>query len=82
MSNQNLNEMEAKVLQAMRAQADDCSGGDFGIMEELHVPRLSRNALGGYVTVLQEKGLVAVHEPVYINGSYRSRGTKVTQFTF
>lgn len=73
----NLTTLEQKVLTAMKQNAESCSGGDFGIMEELRVKGLTRQQLGGLITSLQTKGQVQVWEPTLVNGR-----EKVTQFTF
>lgn len=74
--------LERTVLVAMIANADAVAGGDFGLVEELHVPGLkNRHALGGVLTNLMAKGLVCVHEPVETNGGPRRGGELWTQFT-
>lgn len=72
-----LTDLERRVLRILREQAEDCSGGDFGIIEEVKVPGITRQALGGVLTSLQAKDILHVWEPTFVNGT-----TKVTQFTF
>jgi len=73
-----LTTLEQKVYDAMKANAMDCSGGDFGIMEEMDYRSLglSAQAFGGVVTALQNKNMVEVHDSILVNGV-----EKVTQFT-
>jgi hypothetical protein len=74
----NLNAAEITVLKALVQGAEDCSGGDFAIMSEVKVPGMTRSALGGHVTALEQKGAISVHE-TFVNGSYKSKGTRVVQ---
>lgn len=81
-----LTALETKVLALLVKNADDAAGGDFGLLEgpgkvSYKALGLSGQAFGGVLTSLQEKGLVTVHAPHYINGGYASKGTKVVQFT-
>lgn len=86
----NLTTLEQVVLDALKRNADDCSGGDFAIAEEVNMRgslatrigyRMSRQQFGALLTCLQAKGLVRV-DVTYINGNYRSKGTRVTQVSF
>jgi hypothetical protein len=90
MNNTTLTQFETKVLAALKQNADDCSGGDFAIMEGFKVPGLNQQQLGGVVTSLTEKKLIAV-DVTYVNAGWtvgsngrprRTRGDKVTQVTF
>jgi hypothetical protein len=60
-----LNRLELLVLKEMATCAIDAAGGDFGLMDELQSKRfgMTQQELGGYVTALQRKRLVTVHEP-------------------
>jgi DNA-binding transcriptional ArsR family regulator len=69
----NLNAAETKVMAALIASSAD-NGHDFGIMEEVKVSGMSRQALGGYVSVLAQKGLVTVYDREKVNEYW------VTQF--
>jgi hypothetical protein len=68
-----LNAMETAVLLAM-GESNDSNGGDFGLVEDVKIPGLTGKQIGGYVTILQKKGLVQVHPPTPVNDYY------VTQF--
>ena len=57
-----LNENERKVLKAMVDNANYWNGGDFGFTEELSVPGLSRHQVSGYMSDLQTKGYIQVHD--------------------
>lgn len=85
-----LTQLEQTVLEALRENAADCSGGTFACLEEVHVKGLGRQALGGVITSLETKGVIRV-DVTYVNGGYslnkygqrRERnGMKVTQVTF
>lgn len=76
-----LTDLEAKVLDACWNSALDSTGGDFACLDEVSVPGVGRKALGGVVTSLENKRVIAV-DVTYVNGSYRSKGTKVVQITF
>jgi hypothetical protein len=65
--------LEKKVLEVLKQQADDESGGSFGVIES--VKWSDRKQLGGLLTSLQDKGVITVYEPHKIDGE------KVTQFT-
>jgi hypothetical protein len=71
-----LTTLETTVLAALKQNAQDCSGGDFACLEEVDVEGLTRKALGGVVTSLQNKGAIYV-DVTYVNGD-----EKVTQVTF
>ena len=59
---QQLNINERQVLQAMMDNAEDAAGGDFGFIDELgDYVSMNPQALGGYITQLQSKGLVYVY---------------------
>jgi hypothetical protein len=77
MTKPSLTELETKVYAAMKQNADDIAGGDFGMLDEMDVRSLgiSRQALGGVVTSLQTKGYVNVYAPERVNGKL------VQQFT-
>ena len=78
-----LTELEARILPILRQQAEDCSGGDFGIVEQVAVSRIcSRRALGAILTSLQAKGILTVWPPTETNGGPRYGGERLTQFTF
>ncbi len=77
----NLTTLERQVLAACYQSALDSTGGDFACLDEVSVPNLGRKALGGVITSLETKGVISV-DVTYINGSYRSKGTKVVQITF
>jgi hypothetical protein len=71
-----ITELEGRVLDALN-KSNDGNGGDFGIIEDITVDGLSRQALGGVLTSLQAKNIITVHEAILVNGD-----TRVTQFTF
>jgi hypothetical protein len=77
-----LTALEQKVYEALLQNAQDCSGGDFACAEEVDTKslRLTKQQFGALLTTLQEKRVISV-DITYINGSYRSKGTKVTQVT-
>lgn len=77
-----LTDLERRVLRLLREQAEDCSGGDFALLEQVQVPGLSRQALGGVLTSLSKKDLITVNEPVETNGGPREGGERWTQVTF
>ena len=70
--------MEANVLEALKQNSLDCSGGDFACAEEVDVRalKMTKQQFGAILTTLQTKRLIQV-DVVYVNG-----GTKVTQVTF
>jgi hypothetical protein len=72
-----LTPLEQKVLEALKDNAAG-NGGDFGIVEDIDtkVLGINRQQLGGILTTLQAKGVIAVHPAVKVNGEYW-----VTQFT-
>jgi len=76
--NDGLTVLESKVLAALKQQAQDCSGGDFAIVEEVSVRGLSRKGLGGVLGSLVAKGRIEVYPTMIVN-----RGTpdasRVTQ---
>jgi hypothetical protein len=74
----NLNAAEITVLKALIQNAEDCSGGDFAIMAEVKVAGMTRNALGGHITTLEQKGAISVHE-TFVNATFRSKGERVMQ---
>lgn len=78
---ENLTTLEQQVLDAAWNSALASTGGDFACLDEVHVPKLSRKALGGVITSLENKRVISV-DVTYVNGSYRSKGTKVVQVTF
>lgn len=80
---QTLTALESQVFAALKQNAEDVAGGDFGILGELKPTALglSPQQFGALVTTLQTKGCVTVWGPVDINGGPRQGGTRVTQFT-
>lgn len=76
-----MTELERKVLDACWQSALNSTGGDFASLNEVSVPGVGRKALGGVITSLENKKIISV-DVTYINGSYRSKGTKVVQITF
>lgn len=72
-----LTELETKVLAILKQNADDISGGDFAIMEEVDVRSLSlnRQQLGGVVSSLDQKKVIRI-DVTYVNN--RQRVTRVT----
>jgi len=70
-----LTDKETLVLKALAKNAMDTTSGDFGCMDDTQVEKLKKQlgakAFGGLVTNLQDKGLVAVHEPLIVNESDR-----------
>ena len=72
-----LTTLEQTVLDALKQNAEDCSGGDFAIVEELKAPKgMTRQAMGGVITNLVTKRIIRV-DVTYVNGN-----EKVTQVTF
>lgn len=57
-----LNDNEARVLIALYDNAEHWTGGDFGHIDELSVEGMNEQQLGGYITDLQKKRLMQVHE--------------------
>ena len=76
-----LTALETKVLAALRKNADEVAGGDFGLLGEVRVAGMTRQAFGGVLTSLQEKGYVRVHDAVETNGGPRRGGERHVQFT-
>ncbi len=70
--------LEQKVFDALKQNAEDCSGGDFACAEEVDTKSLgiTKQQFGALLTTLQEKRLIGV-DVVYVNGD-----RKVTQVTF
>jgi len=68
-----LNEKETEVLKAMADVAIDSTGGDFGCSDEVKVAGLSGKHVGGYMSILEKKGLLSLH-PTNVNG------TKIVQY--
>lgn len=73
---------EAAVLDALRVSGAG-NGGDFAVVEDIDAAALGLSAqqFGALLTTLETKRRIDV-DVVYINGSFRSKGTKVTQVTF
>jgi hypothetical protein len=69
-----MNTKEIEVLKAMADAAIDATGGDFGCSDEVSVSGLTGNQLGGYMSVLEKKGMVAL-APTSVNGK------KLVQYT-
>ena len=78
-----LTALEQVVLDALRSNSEDCSGGDFACAEEIDTRSLglSKQQFGALLTTLQQKQVIDVNI-TYVNQTYRSKGNKVTQVTF
>lgn len=78
-----LTTLERKVFEALRANAEEVAGGDFGIVGEIKYRKLglTAQAFGALLTTLGEKGLVTVHEPIETNGGPKRGGERHRQFT-
>lgn len=74
--------LESKVFEALKQSAEG-NGGDFAISEDVdyRALKLSSAQFGALLTTLAAKGLITVTVS-FMNGSFRSRGTRVTQVTF
>lgn len=77
-----LTQLEQKVFDALKANSEN-NGGDFACAEEVNVKQLglTRQQFGALLTTLESKKAISV-DITYVNGSYRSKGDKVTQVTF
>ena len=77
-----LTTLEQKVYDALKQNAQDCSGGDFACAEEVDTKalKLTKQQFGALLTTLQGKGVISV-DITYVNGGFGSKGTKVTQVT-
>ena len=51
------NENETKVLKSLIAQAEECTGGEFGYLPNADKCGLSANQFAGYISALQTKGV-------------------------
>jgi hypothetical protein len=79
--NAGLTELEVKVMEALAQEANDCSGGDFAIVENINIPGLSRKGLGGVLGSLSAKGQIEVAATMVVNAGTRY-ASRVTQVTF
>jgi len=84
-----MTQMEQQVLDALKDNALDCSGGDFACAEEVDTKalRITKQQFGAILTTLEAKRIISV-DVTYINGGFtfnrygqrrQSKGTKVTQ---
>ena len=73
-----LTPLEQLVFDALKQNADDVSGGDFAMAEEVNTKNLgiTRQQFGALLTTLQTKGVINV-DITYVNNQER-----VTQVTF
>ena len=74
-----LTPLEQQVLDALHDNAQACSGGDFACLEDVNIDGLSRQALGGVVTSLENKRVISV-DITYVND--REKVTQVTSDRF
>lgn len=65
---ENLNEIETKVLQSLIQQMEDCSGGDFGCLENADKCDLTNHEFAGYIGSLTKKGVFE-----YLNEDYHDK---------
>ena len=56
-----INILEKKVLEAVKQNAEDCSGGDFAIAGDVKVEGLSVSQIKGYLSSLHKKNLIICH---------------------
>jgi hypothetical protein len=77
-----LTTLEQKVYDALKQNALACSGGDFACAEEVDTKalKITKQQFGALLTTLEAKRVISV-DISYVNGSFRSKGTKVTQVT-
>ncbi len=62
--NLNLNENETKVLKSLIEQMNDCTGGEFGYINDADRCGLTPHEFAGYVGSLTKKGLFDYIEPL------------------
>jgi hypothetical protein len=60
----NLNENETKVLKALAAQMQDCTGGEFGYINDTDRCGLSKHEFAGYIGSLTKKDVFEYIEPL------------------
>ena len=60
MENVNLTEKQTQILNAIIANAFDCSGGDFAFTDEVNHDGMSDQAYGGVLSSLMDKGLIDI----------------------
>jgi len=53
----NLNENESKVLQSLINQVKECTGDEFGYIEDANRCGLTKHQFAGYISSLSQKGI-------------------------
>ena len=53
-----LNEQEIEALSLVAQQIRDCTGGEFGYIDEIRTEVFTKHQLAGYASQLSQKGLI------------------------